>query len=424
MKLIGIILFILCLMLAIFHTSPSYAGSPWPQFMHDARHTGRSENIIPDKINILWNSDFAAQEITGLSISVDGGTIYAGSKDHNVYAINAADGSVTWQYLADHEIVGTPAVDQDGNIYAGSKDDHLYCLNPDGTLKWKFKLLSDAVGSPVIGALGPLNVVIIAVVDRLYAILDGNSLWKDSVDLLDGRPYKFWYAGPTFGSDATIYSPGNSNAGAPFQAIDPDGEPKWSLNIGSTGTSTPTVGDNGIIYVPSGHGTGSNALTAVNPDGTEAWSFPLQDMPYLSNPATGPDGTIYIGCNDSYLYAIKIEGTLKWRYLMSSSMNGSSFAVDANGSILTVSQFGNAPLVALDSNGNLKWKVSPNYEFSSQTPIIGKDGVIFISHVKGIVAISNGEHIEIKVGQSPVDNGGSGSDGDDGIGCFISTLNK
>ncbi len=87
MKLIGIILFILCLMLATFHTSTSYAGSPWPQFMHDARHTGRSEYTIPDKINILWDNDFAIQEITGMSISVDGGTIYAGSKDHNVYAI-------------------------------------------------------------------------------------------------------------------------------------------------------------------------------------------------------------------------------------------------------------------------------------------------------------------------------------------------
>lgn len=261
----------------------------------------------------------------------------------------------------------------------------------------------------------------------MYAILDGNSLWQDPNDFLEGRPYEFWYAGPTFGSDATIYSPGSSNvAGAPFQAIDPDGEPKWSLNIGSTGSSMPTVGDNGIIYVPGGHGTGSNALTAVNTDGTVAWSYPLQDMPYLSNPATGPDGTIYLGCDDSYLYAIKADGTLKWRYLMSSSMNGSSFAVDANGNILTVSQNANAPLVALDSNGNLKWKVIPGYEFSSQTPIIGKDGIIFISNMKGIVAINNGGHTEIKVGQSPVGNGGSsgGSDGDDGIGYFISALNK
>lgn len=427
MRLVKSTQIVLYLILFAYPMAQSYAESPWPQFMHDARHTGRSEYTIPDKIKILWISNFAIQEITGLSISGDGGTIYAGSVDHNVYAVNAADGSVLWQYLTDHEIVGTPAVDQDGNIYVGSKDDHLHCLNPDGTPKWKFKLLSDAIGSPLIGTVGPLNFVVIATVNRMYTILDGASLWQDPFDLLDGRPYKSWYAGPTFGSDATIYSPGSSNAGAPFQAIDSGGEPKWTLNIGSTGTSTPTVGDNGIIYIPSGIGTGAPALTAVNPNGTEAWSFLLQDMPYLSNPATGPDGTIYIGCNDSYLYAINSDGTLKWRYLMNSSMNGSSFAIDTNGSILTVSQSGNAPLVALDSDGNLKWKVFPGNAFPDQAPVIGKDGVVYIATKKGIVAISNGDQIEIKVGERSDDNVESGVDdgpGGGGGGCFLSTMNQ
>jgi len=423
MRLMGIILFILCLMLTATHTSPSYAGSPWPQFMHDARHTGRSEYIIPDKIKVLWVSDFALQKITGMSISVDGGTIYAGSMDHGIYAINAANGSVAWQYLADHEIVGTPAVDQDGNIYAGSKDDHLYCLKPDGTLNWKYKLVSDVIFSPLLGALGPLNVVIVGTENRLYAILDGKSLWTDPFDLLDGRIYKSWSAGATFGSDATIYSPGDAYSN--FIAIDPDGEIKWWLDINSPGGSTPTVGDNGIIYLPTSDQTGSDFLTAINPNGTEAWSFPMQDGVSYSDPVTGPDGTIYIGCNDSYLYAIKKEGTLKWRYLMSSSMAASSFAIDANGSVLTVSSWANSPLVALDSNGNLKWKVFPGYEFASQMPIIGKDGIVFISNHEGIVAINQGENTELRVSRDPVDNsdsGGGGGGGGGGIGCFISTM--
>ena len=229
---------VLFFMLVALYITPSYAVSPWPMFMHDARHTGRSEYIIPDKVSLLWTSDFALQHITGISISVDGGIIYAGSKDHNIYAIDASDGSVIWKYLADHEIVGTPAVDEDGNIYAGSKDDYLYCLNPDGTLNWKFKLISDAIGSPVIG---PLNIVIVSTVERMYAILGGLSLWTDPFDLLDGRPHPSWYAGPAIGSDGTIFHPGSSNVvGGSFRAIDPDGDSKWSLDIGSTGTSTLT----------------------------------------------------------------------------------------------------------------------------------------------------------------------------------------
>ena len=421
MRLMGIILlFIICFMLTALHTTPLNAESPWPMFMHDARHTGRSEYTIPDKIGILWNSDFALQEITGVSISVDGGTIYAGSKDHNVYAIDAFDGSVLWQYLAEHEVSGTPAVDGNGNIYVGSKDDYLYCLNPNGTLKWKVQIESDVINSPVVS---PLNVVIVPAVDRLYSFsFDGVSLWKDTFGV-DGLPYSTWYAGPAISADGTIYLAGDANPSGGFYAINSDGSLEWSLYIDGIGASAPTIGDNGTIYIPGGHGTGANGLTAVNPDGTQAWSFVLQDIPYLSNPATGSDGTIYIGCDDSYLYAINSDGTLKWRYLMNSSMNGSSFAIDANDNILTISQSANAPLIALDSEGNLKWSVFPDHEFVNQMPVIGTDGVIYIANEEGIVAISNGDQIEIKVGESTDDDGGNGDDGGGGGGggCFIAS---
>ena len=94
-KLMRILLIVLLsLTLSGLHVKPSYGASPWPMFMHDARHSGRSEYVIPDKISIQWFSDFAVQEITGMSISLDGNIIYAGSKDHKVYAIDASDGSV------------------------------------------------------------------------------------------------------------------------------------------------------------------------------------------------------------------------------------------------------------------------------------------------------------------------------------------
>ena len=32
----------------------------------------------------------------------------------------------------------SPAVGADGTIYVGSSDDNLYAVNPDGTQKWKF----------------------------------------------------------------------------------------------------------------------------------------------------------------------------------------------------------------------------------------------------------------------------------------------
>ena len=49
----------------------------------------------------------------------------------------------------------SPAVGADGTIYVGSDDDNLYALNPNGTLKWKFSTGNWGV-SPAVGTDGTL----------------------------------------------------------------------------------------------------------------------------------------------------------------------------------------------------------------------------------------------------------------------------
>ena len=66
------------------------------------------------------------------------GTIYVGSSDSKLYAINY-DGSKKWSYKTNGAVRSTPAVSNDGIIYFGSDDKHLYAINPDGSLKWRFE---------------------------------------------------------------------------------------------------------------------------------------------------------------------------------------------------------------------------------------------------------------------------------------------
>jgi outer membrane protein assembly factor BamB len=49
--------------------------------------------------------------------------------------------------------VGT-GIDADGTIYVGSLDDNLYAINPDCTKKWAFKTGAHVYSSPAIGADG------------------------------------------------------------------------------------------------------------------------------------------------------------------------------------------------------------------------------------------------------------------------------
>jgi outer membrane protein assembly factor BamB len=85
------------------------------------------------------------------------GTIYVGSDDHNLYALNP-DGTQKWTFATGGTVFSSPAVGADGKIYVGSDDHNVYALNPDGTQKWKFATNGRVMSSPAVGADGTIYV--------------------------------------------------------------------------------------------------------------------------------------------------------------------------------------------------------------------------------------------------------------------------
>ncbi|MBM3238015.1 PQQ-like beta-propeller repeat protein, partial [Candidatus Poribacteria bacterium] len=53
--------------------------------------------------------------------------VYVGSNDNNLYAINP-DGSMKWKFKTEGYVYSSPAIGSDGTVYVGSEDDHLYAL--------------------------------------------------------------------------------------------------------------------------------------------------------------------------------------------------------------------------------------------------------------------------------------------------------
>ena len=66
------------------------------------------------------------------------GTVYVGSWDDNLYAINM-DGSLKWSYATGDEVWSSPAIGADGTVYFGCFDGCLHAVNPDGTAKWSYR---------------------------------------------------------------------------------------------------------------------------------------------------------------------------------------------------------------------------------------------------------------------------------------------
>lgn len=62
------------------------------------------------------------------SPAVTGGTVYIGSGDGKVYALNAATGHLRWAYTTEVSIDSGLAV-ADGTVYAGSNGGTVYALN-------------------------------------------------------------------------------------------------------------------------------------------------------------------------------------------------------------------------------------------------------------------------------------------------------
>src|SRR5690242_8031567 len=82
-----------------------------------------------------------------------GEAMFRGNPEHTgVYDGAGAPGfnRVQWKYRTQGQVVSSPAI-AGGLLYAGSADHNLYALNlEDGTLKWKFETGSRVSSSPAV----------------------------------------------------------------------------------------------------------------------------------------------------------------------------------------------------------------------------------------------------------------------------------
>ena len=72
------------------------------------------------------------------------GKVYFGSGDGNVYALDAAAGTLAWKFKTGDVVHASPAI-VDGMLYIGSWDRYFYALDArTGEKKWSFKTGEDA----------------------------------------------------------------------------------------------------------------------------------------------------------------------------------------------------------------------------------------------------------------------------------------
>ena len=59
------------------------------------------------------------------------GTVYVGSVDTKLYAINGKSGVKLWEFETGDFVYSSPAIGSDGTVYVGSSDNKLYAIKTD-----------------------------------------------------------------------------------------------------------------------------------------------------------------------------------------------------------------------------------------------------------------------------------------------------
>ena len=292
------------------------------------------------------------------------GTLYVGYDDEYLYAINP-DGTLKWKFKTEGIIYSSPAIGKDGTVYVCS--DSLYAISPNGSLEWKLYIEGGAETVPTIGPDGTIYVGS----TYLYAVYpDGSLKWKF------GSGFRF-FTSPVIGKSGTIYviSTDMISPQGYLYAIYPDGSLKWMIKLNLDSSSiyyyNVSLDENETVYVKSGDGD----LYAINPDGSLKWNVGISESPEAVIPIVGTDGTIYVVTYEG-VTAINPNGTLKWRYKANIY---SSFSLPVIGKDGTIYINSTEHLYALNPNGTLKWKYKTKYLFVT-APIIGKDGTIYFGN--------------------------------------------
>lgn len=247
------------------------------------------------------------------------------------------------------EVRGGPVVDARGNIYLGDGNSKLYCFTSTGTLRWTYS------GS-----------------------------------------YPF-YATQCIGPDGTIYATSDR-----VVALTPDMSVLWTYQragIGMIVTQPAKLSPNAdILYflASSSTGQGDRLIALRTSNGGFLWEKTFSSGRCSATPGVGPDGTVYIGSEESVLYALNPrDGSLKWQYQAKASGDFSWIrgptAVDSSGNVYFC-RSGNPPgenkVFSLASGGVLRWSFGTGMYLANPPSVsVGPNGVVYAGFY-GMVAIT------------------------------------
>lgn len=352
------------------------ADSPWPKQGHDSMNTSLGAGPTgPGKLR--WSFP-TGNWVQSVPVFGSDGTLYVGSVDGYLYALDAQTGSTKWSSYIYQYGPASALVGIDDTLYFGAGNVNsgaFYAYaGATGTKKWSISLPSSVFGSPAMGADG--SVFFATTNGSVYAV----DAQTGAIEWTRTGFFSMTSSSPAIGADGTVYVTASGSVTGGLYALDSaNGNIKWHSPHGWN-QSAPTIGLDGTLYVGGGDG-----ICAIEPtNGSLKWKLTTKD-PIYATAALGPNGYLYVGTwppsgQGGKFYAIRAQdGQVQW----TADTGYGSYAspvLSADGTVYYVSSQNNNQtlLTAADAmTGIKKWGMYFTGN-SPWTPSLGADGTYYV----------------------------------------------
>lgn len=328
-----------------------------PVFRGDAAHSGVYGGSGTTQLDgLAWT--FHAKGGFVASPAVAGDTVYAGSFDGFLYAVNRATGALQWKFETKGRVVSSPAV-ANGIIYFGSYDGNFYAVDAkSGALKWKFATAGE----------------------RRFAAKHLHGAEPAAETMPD--PWDCYLSSPAISNGKVIFGSGDGSIYALDAAT---GAKVWAFKTGNVVHASPAVAG-GTVYIGSWD-TFFYALDEAT--GSEKWRFKTGDDEKIHNQtgiqssAAVANGMVYFGARDAHLYALNAKtGAKAWDFPTKGSWVIASPAV--RGGHVYVGTSDTGLLFDLDANGKLAATVDLKGWPLFSSPALSGD-MLYVGSMKGVL---------------------------------------
>lgn len=363
----------------------------WSMFRHDEFNSGAvAGSSVPTGV-VKWKFDTG--DAIHSSVAVVNGTVYFGSRNGKLYALDAETGAERWEFQTGSRVESSPAV-ADGMVFFGSNDGFFYALNAQtGEQAWKFPTKYPVASSPAVAN----GMVFFGADDySVYALRekDGAKVWQ------------FKTPGPVESSPVVVDGMVYVGCGVDWTYVlnASNGRPRlhfkmYEATYGSPAVSgdTVVVGNfRGDLYFFRGGARNWPLEYELRPMWIQVWAMGLAPKPpaqsgflwalrlggaISSSPAISGQ-TVYVGADGKMVAVDMVAHRIAWNFPTGGLIKSSPAVVGST--VLFGSDDGN--LYAVDSGGKEVWKFKTGGPITASPTVA--DGVVYIgSHDGNLYAI-------------------------------------